>query len=761
MGLAIVACQGRKFVAEVLTEFEMIWSTKCFLVLLLVSVHQVHPFAIDDVPEEELVATQTVDVVADETVAESELEQYDNEDVDSEDTPPQLPPDIRYLKDIQEEQLNDPAKAAKKTPARKKPAKKVAPKKATKRKPAKKVAKKVPKKAPPKAKPQKTTRPKKDTLPKGATDEDLPVIVIDPWDSASRPTSSPATKKHPTTKIPLNKTIAFTTKTKESSNATHLDETYEEVELERRGLITECVSLTVGSSGHNTRTVTLDSKYKCPTTVNKQNWLGSDTWPDVFEVRQSGSDVIVKRKDYSGGWGMHLRIRCCNPIAAKMNQCVAKASCNTFLTAENKGNLEKLQASIGFVGSIADTLAEKEVRKGMHVFSKKLIKIGAKLAPFLSALGPMGDLLGAFFPSTEETLLNEIIDTLKNEFKVVNERFDKVFLKFEDIEALIEDQHMRTRYHEGIDRIKHATQLMELFMNAGKTTIAGFKTQIQNIQGKAEIEMQANRIYMKIMDGEFMNILLRSEKSNRHRVQERMLAQYNFVQKGVKFYLLWLELKREQEPTYTKAFQAAEARRWSTKLQSARNKLAQLDAEKFTNGWGGRWKGELEAEVNKGGNSADKANRVYNLLSGKYDWMDWEVLVYNNVRGWDNHAISYCGGYLKFSYGNVNIVVTHIDGNKALHSEAAAHNLMKSAKTQNSYRYCRTSWFGFCSSWGTRYYNHNNAKTCFDSLIPRVGDCNAYSLRAVIKSSANVQLRSASDRCSTHNRDGLFMLLCD
>ena len=48
------------------------------------------------------------------------------------------------------------------------------------------------------------------------------------------------------------------------------------------------------------------------------------------------------------------------------------------------------------------------------------------MAPFLSALGPMGDLLGAFFPSTEETLLNEIIDTLKNEFKVVNERFDKV-----------------------------------------------------------------------------------------------------------------------------------------------------------------------------------------------------------------------------------------------------------------------------------------------------------------------------------------------
>merc|ERR1712048_1319907 len=183
MGLAIVACQGRKFVAEVLTEFEMIWSTKCFLVLLLVSVHQVHPFAIDDVPEVDLVADETVaeselkqydnedgdsedtppqlppdirylkDIQEEQAVDESELEQYDNEDVDSEDTPPQLPPDIRYLKDIQEEQLNDPAKAAKKTPARKKPAKKVAPKKAAKRKPAKKVAKKVPKKAPPKAKP--------------------------------------------------------------------------------------------------------------------------------------------------------------------------------------------------------------------------------------------------------------------------------------------------------------------------------------------------------------------------------------------------------------------------------------------------------------------------------------------------------------------------------------------------------------------------------------------------------------------------------
>lgn len=258
-----------------------------------------------------------------------------------------------------------------------------------------------------------------------------------------------------------------------------------------------------------------------------------------------------------------------------------------------------------------------------------------------------------------------------------------------------------------------------------------------------------------------MDILIRSEKSNRRRVQERMLAQYNLVQQGVKFYLLWLELKREDEPTYTKAFQAAEALRWKNKLDTARTKLRQLDEEKFTNGWIGRWKGELETEVAKGGSSTDKANRVYTLLSGKYDWLDWNVIVYNAVSGWDNHAISYCGdSYLKFRSQHINIVVTHIDGNKALHSESAAHTLMKAATTQESYHVC-TSFFMWCHSWATRYRNHNNAKTCFDTLIPKVGTCADYSLRAVIKTSANIQIRSASDRCSRHDRDGLSMILCD
>eukprot|EP00808_Paulinella_micropora_P025706 g58617.t1 len=71
------------------------------------------------------------------------------------------------------------------------------------------------------------------------------------------------------------------------------------------------VEVRVGSSGGNSKTVTASTSVTCPATVSRANWLGGYTWPDMFAVTTSGSQVSVRRTDSTSGWGMDLRFKCC------------------------------------------------------------------------------------------------------------------------------------------------------------------------------------------------------------------------------------------------------------------------------------------------------------------------------------------------------------------------------------------------------------------------------------------------------------------
>jgi hypothetical protein len=74
----------------------------------------------------------------------------------------------------------------------------------------------------------------------------------------------------------------------------------------------KCVEVNIGSSKGGSKIVNLDKKFQCPSRLSKENWLGKDTWPDVFAVEADGDTIIVTRTDVRGkGWGMNPRIKCC------------------------------------------------------------------------------------------------------------------------------------------------------------------------------------------------------------------------------------------------------------------------------------------------------------------------------------------------------------------------------------------------------------------------------------------------------------------
>ena len=74
----------------------------------------------------------------------------------------------------------------------------------------------------------------------------------------------------------------------------------------------DCITVDVGTSGSESKNVSLlSSSYKCPSKVNKTNWLGVERHNDLFEVMQIGATVTVTRIN-GMAWGLDLKFNCCS-----------------------------------------------------------------------------------------------------------------------------------------------------------------------------------------------------------------------------------------------------------------------------------------------------------------------------------------------------------------------------------------------------------------------------------------------------------------
>ena len=57
------------------------------------------------------------------------------------------------------------------------------------------------------------------------------------------------------------------------------------------------------------------SSYNCPSLVDKNNWLSTDTYGDVFEIAKNGDTIRATRNDGGGdGWCIDLSFTCCKGV---------------------------------------------------------------------------------------------------------------------------------------------------------------------------------------------------------------------------------------------------------------------------------------------------------------------------------------------------------------------------------------------------------------------------------------------------------------
>jgi len=70
------------------------------------------------------------------------------------------------------------------------------------------------------------------------------------------------------------------------------------------------MTVTIGSSGSNTKIVSVPAGLSCPSQASKNSWAGPEKHGDRFAISQTGTTLVARRTDSRSGWGMNLKIRC-------------------------------------------------------------------------------------------------------------------------------------------------------------------------------------------------------------------------------------------------------------------------------------------------------------------------------------------------------------------------------------------------------------------------------------------------------------------
>jgi len=87
-----------------------------------------------------------------------------------------------------------------------------------------------------------------------------------------------------------------------------------------------CYKVNICNSASNTKSATVPSKFRCPTRVDKSNWIEGGPSGDTFSVTQSGDTVTATRTDRNHAWGTQLAFNCCvdgNAAQSTMQKAVA------------------------------------------------------------------------------------------------------------------------------------------------------------------------------------------------------------------------------------------------------------------------------------------------------------------------------------------------------------------------------------------------------------------------------------------------------
>ncbi|XP_033102421.1 uncharacterized protein LOC117105404 [Anneissia japonica] len=388
---------------------------------------------------------------------------------------------------------------------------------------------------------------------------------------------------------------------------------------------------------------------------------------------------------------------------------------------DEKEVLDKVNAGVEAGNAIVEVLSDENLSKTFG----KIATIASKIGPFLGAIGPAIALISIFLPDSPSPELQY----MKKKFAEMDQKFDKVFTKFEEVENLIQETSLKAQYGEYEHTISALSYRLQQFLSAPTDAVQGqketFISAYESSYGSATYKLWRGMMEDTVLSDNIPETAIKYTDNNRGRVQGIMKGVTNLILQGVKVHLSYLKAKG-RDATYED-----EKNTWENNIIQLTNHMKIVD-EKVTNAW----YTQVEIDLNNnlallnGKSNSDFADKFYAFLNEKYDWRYWNIVVYNPISGGDNHWVKWCGGYHSFRKHGRNVVISSVDQGKVAIDTEKAKKVLNTVPTRIN--------FGIVINFP--------ANTVYAMLPAEFRNGCTYAGVGVIEKNANVQNRAPNSR---------------
>ncbi|XP_033110182.1 uncharacterized protein LOC117111379 [Anneissia japonica] len=340
--------------------------------------------------------------------------------------------------------------------------------------------------------------------------------------------------------------------------------------------------------------------------------------------------------------------------------------------ADENEVLGMVNAGIEAGNAIVEVFADENLSKTFG----KIGQIASNIGPFLGAIGPAVALISIFLPSSPSPELQY----MKKKFTEMDQKFDKVFTKFNEVKNLIQETSLKAQYGEYERTISALSYRLEQFLSAPTEAVQGqkatFISAYESTYGSATYKLWRGMMEQTGLSDNIPEIAMKYTDNHRRRVQRIMKGVMNLILQGLKVHLSYLKAKG-RDATYED-----EKKTWEENIKKLINHMKRVD-KKVTIAWPEQVKADLNDKLAllKGQSNRNFANKFYAFLTEKYYWRDWLIVVYNKLKGKKEYHIKAChGSPPRFKFGR-NIAVASVDQRKRpINLKLAKKKLIK-AKT--------------------------------------------------------------------------------
>ncbi|KAK3086404.1 hypothetical protein FSP39_017941 [Pinctada imbricata] len=368
-------------------------------------------------------------------------------------------------------------------------------------------------------------------------------------------------------------------------------------------------------------------------------------------------------------------------------------------------------------------------------FRSSMSKLATSIGPYLGAIGPAVGIIMAFTNQKDPQ-----IEFMKTMLKRIENRFDKIDEQFKQLT----NQVNWNKYE--IQLSKHESTIRTLSKNLGAVYKASsgsrpgqIRSFIRTYDSNWKNDPQVLMTYTTgtgLFHENLIDMFKTYTENHRGKVQKFMLGLTDLILRGVSVELAYLEFINE-----TASYKKDRKNYWTREVKKMRNFMSKIDRGLYSSRL---YLPQMGKDIdkllinNKGRKHSDFATIAYNFLMEKFNWRDWLVVSYNDVKGGSKHWVKQCSGTIKFRNQGRNIVIASVRRSstpilKVKKSKDAAEKIFKDMKIFDSKRFNPFLFMG--------------ADKIYKSFPSTVRDrCSPYSGAGVIMNKANPAYKAPSHR---------------